>query len=115
MNATANVVTSITAGDCERSGRNATSSMASGEHEDDAEAEHDPGPHRPVAVGREGERVGAGHDQLPVREVDQPQDAEDEADADGHEREDRAQPDRVDDGLRVDDAEQVQAAAVHER
>ena len=37
------------------------------------------------------ERVGAGHDQLAVGEVDQPQHAEDEADADRHQRVDRAE------------------------
>ena len=45
------------------------------------------------------ERVGAGHDQLAVGEVDEPQDAEDEADPDRHQRVDRAQADRVDEHL----------------
>ena len=56
--------------------------------------------HRPVGGVRE--RVGAGHDELAVGEVDEPQDAEDEADAHGHQRVGRAQADRVDDHLGVD-------------
>ena len=51
---------------------------------------------------RERERVGAGHDQLPVGEVDEPQDAEDEPDPDRHQRVDGAEPDRVDERLGVD-------------
>ena len=43
-------------------------------------------PGREVAVVREQERVGAGGDELSVGEVDEPHDAEDEADADGHQR-----------------------------
>jgi hypothetical protein len=53
-------------------------------------------------VRREGERVRAGHDQLPVGEVDEAQDAEDEPDPDGHQRIDRSEADRVGQGLRVD-------------
>ena len=53
-------------------------------------------------VGRERERVRPGHDQLPVGEVDEPQDAEDESDPDRHQRVDRAEADRVDQGLGID-------------
>ena len=62
-----------------------------------------------------GERVGAGHDELAVGEVDEPQDAEDEADADRHERVRRAEADRVDDHLGVDRREHGCAEGVHER
>ena len=52
-----------------------------------------------------GQRVRAGHHQLAVGEVDEPQHAEDEADPDGHQRVDRAQPDRVGQGLEVREVE----------
>jgi hypothetical protein len=69
------------------------------ERDDDGEAGDDADDHG--LVGREGERVRAGHDQLAVGEVDQPQDAEHEADADGHQRIDRALADGVDEDLGV--------------
>ena len=77
-------------------------------------------PDRPVAVGGERERERAGHHELAVREVDEPQDAEDEADADRHQRVDRADADRVDLHLRLDrGAQEVGEAArddsAHER
>ena len=50
----------------------------------------------------EREREGARHDELPVGEVDEAQHAEDEADADRHQRVDRADPDRVHLHLGVD-------------
>ena len=53
----------------------------------------------------ERERVRAGHDQLPVGEVDEPQDAEDEPDPDRHQRVDGAEADGVDQGLGVDGGE----------
>ena len=53
-------------------------------------------PQRPVPLRGERQGVGARHDQLPVREVDEPQHAEHEADADGHQRVDGAEPDGVD-------------------
>ena len=64
---------------------------------------------------REGERVGAGHDELAVGEVDEPQDAEDEADPDRHQRVDGAEADGVDQRLRVDrgdDAHERYAAII---
>ena len=82
------------------------------EREHDREAERDADAHRPVPVRRERERERAGHDQLPVREVDEPHHAEDEADPDGHQREDRAEPDRVDLHLQVD---RVAEEVAHER
>src|SRR3712207_4564562 len=50
-----------------------------------------------------GDRRGVAprHDDLPVREVDEPQHAEDEADAERHERVHRALPRRVDERLAV--------------
>ena len=101
--ATAKVATSITAGDWSRSGRKMSRSIAAESDEHDGEAEDDPRPHRPVPLGRERERERAGHDQLAVGEVDEPEDAEDEADADGHERVDGAEADRVDLHLQVDE------------
>ena len=71
-----------------------------GDH--DREAQDDAGPHGPVAVGREREGERPGHHELPVREVDEPEHAEDEADTDGHQRVDGADPDRVDLHLRID-------------
>ncbi len=87
------------------------------ERENDGEAERDPDADRPVAIRceRDGERPG--HDQLPVGEVDEAHDAEDEPDPDGHQGEDRAEPDRVDLHLEIDGvAEEVgEAARDHER
>src|SRR6185437_8068820 len=45
--------------------------------------------------------VGGDHDQLPVREVDEPQHAEDEPDPDGDQRVHRPQPDGIDQCLDV--------------
>ena len=83
----------MTAGDCVRSGRKTARSIASESTSTTATQSAIPTADRPAALGREREREPARHDQLPVGEVDQAQDAEDEADADGHEREDRPQPD----------------------
>ena len=47
-NATANVVTSITAGDCVRSGRKTARSIAQRERDDDREAGGDAAADRPV-------------------------------------------------------------------
>ena len=92
-NATANVATSIVAGDCVRSGRKTTRSIASDSASTTAKQQRGSRAHSgPVPLGGEGERVRAGHDQLAVREVDEPQDAEDEADADRHQRVDAPRP-----------------------
>ena len=72
------------------------------EREHDAEAEENPDPARQIPLRGEGERVGAGHDQLPVREVDEAQHAEDEADPDRHQRVDAAERERVGERLPVD-------------
>src|SRR6266516_4790661 len=56
------------------------------------------------------ERVGAGHDQLSVGEVDEAQDPEDEPDADRHQRVDRAQPERVAERLEIDRGENAHEA-----
>ncbi len=72
------------------------------EREHDGETERDADADRPVTFRREGDRERAGHDQLPVGEVHEPHHAEHEADPDGHQREDRAEPDRVDLDLQVD-------------
>ena len=73
------------------------------ERDHDGEAGDDAPRDRPARG--EGERVGAGHDQLAVGEVDEPQDAEDEADADGHQRVDRPEPDRVGERLEAEGRE----------
>ena len=101
-NATAKVATSMTAGDCARSGRKTTRSITTDKRDHDAEAERDPDHERQVPLGREGERVGAGHHELPVREVDEPEHAEDEPDADRHQRVHGPEADRVDDHLPAD-------------
>ena len=114
-NATAKVATSITAGDCVRSGRKTARSIASESAITTAKQKTIADPDRPVPLGREGERVGAGHDQLAVREVDEAEDAEDEADADGHQRVDGAEPDRVDEHLPVDAEHRERERRRHER
>ena len=101
-NATANVATSITAGEWPRNGRNTSRSMSEREHEHDGEAEDDRRPHRPAPLGGHGERERARHHELAVGEVDEAQHAEDEADADGHQRVDRAERNRVGERLPVD-------------
>jgi hypothetical protein len=71
--------------------------------DDDREADgHAPG-HRPGR--RERQRVRADHDQLPVGEVHEAQDAEDEPDADRHQRVDGAQADGVHQRLGVYEGE----------
>ena len=100
--AIAKVATSITAGDCVRSGRKTSRSIASDSTSTTAKQSSDARPDRPVPLRRDREREGARHDQLAVGEVDEPQDTEDEADADGHQRVDRAEPDRVGEHLPVD-------------
>ena len=100
-NATANVATSITAGDCAQRPED-DPVHEQREHENDGKAEDDAHGDGPAALRGEGERVGTGHHQLSVSEVDEPQDAEDETDADGHERVDRAEADRVGERLPVD-------------
>ena len=109
--ATANVATSITAGDCPRSGRKTSRSIERREHEHDGEAERDSGPDGPAPVGRERKRERTRHDQLPVGEVDEPQDAEDEPDADSHEGVDRTERDAVSERLPID----VEDADDHEK
>ena len=101
-NATANVAMSMTAARLRPQRPEDDALHRQGEREHDGEAEGDPHADRPVAVGRERERERARHDQLPVGEVDEPHDAEDEPDADRHEREDRAEADRVDLHLQVE-------------
>src|SRR6266516_3973144 len=66
-----------------------------GERHDDAEAQEDPDPDGPTALVREGERVGTGHHELAVGEVDEAEDAEDQADADRHQRIDAAEPECI--------------------
>ena len=95
MNATANVATSITAGECPRSGRKTSLSISSESSQHDAEAEEDRLPVRQPPLCAEGEREGAGHHQLPVGEVDEAEHAEDEADPHRHERVDAAERERV--------------------
>src|SRR5262249_49908618 len=63
------------------------------------ERDHDAGRVAPAA--REDEHVRSDHDQLPVREVDEPQDAEDETDAYGDQRVDGAEADRGDQRLEM--------------
>ena len=99
-NATAKVVTSITAGDCVRSGRKTTPSIANESAITTAKQASDTPGDGPA--GRERERVGAGHDQLPVGEVDEPEHPEDEADPDRHQRVDGAEADGVDERLGID-------------
>ena len=107
---------SITAADWSRSGLKTRTLHCEREDEHDREAEGDSDAHRPPVVGRERERERAGHDQLAVREVDQPHHAEDEPDADGHERVDRTEPDRVDLHLLVQGvADEARGAAREER
>ena len=65
------------------------------QHEHDAEAEEDREPVRQAPLVAEGEREAAGHDQLPVGEVDEPEHAEDEPDPDRHQRVDAAERERV--------------------
>ena len=101
-NETAKVATSITAGDCvaqrpEHERGPCASESASRTAKQKRIAEQ-----RRPAARCERERVGAGHDQLAVGEVDEPQDAEDEADADGDQGVDRAERERVGEGLPVD-------------
>ena len=102
-NATANVVTSITAGEAVRSGRKTARSIRNEQRDHDREAGDDARRDRPAR--REGERVGAGHDQLPVGEVDEPEHAEDEPDPDRHQRVDGAEADGVDERLGIDRGE----------
>ncbi len=71
-------------------------------HEHYAKAQQDAYGDRPAPLRGEGERVRTGHHELPVGEVDETQDAEDETDADGHERVDRAETNRVGERLPVD-------------
>src|SRR5207237_5556830 len=81
------------------------------EDEHDAEAESDSAPNGPTALRRKRQCVRAGHDELAVGEVDEPQDAEDKADPHRHQRVDRAEPDRVGERLPID-AEDGQGAHV---
>ena len=77
------------------------------ERDHDREAGEDARRDRPV--GGERERVGAGHDQLAVGEVDEPEHPEDEPDPDRHQRVDGAEADGVDQGLGVDRGEEAHA------
>ena len=118
--ATANVAISITAGDWDAQRPEDGPLHRQRQDDHDREAERDPHADRPAALGCEGERERARHDQLAVGEVHQPEHAEDEPDADRHQREDRAEPDRVHLHLQVDGvAEEVGQAAgdghAHER
>ena len=101
-NATANVAMSMTAARLRAQRPEDDALHREREREHDGEAERDPDADGPVALRGERERERAGHDQLAVGEVDEPHDAEDEADADGHQGEDRAEPDRVDLHLEVE-------------
>ncbi len=113
-NAIANVVTSITAGDCvaqrpedepvHRAARGATTT-----------AKHMTmlRPGRPVGLDVNASVYAPAMIELPVGEVDEPQDAEDEPDADRHQRVDRAEPDRVDERLGVERRDERRRA--HER
>ena len=101
-NATANVAMSITAADCAAERPEDDALHREREREHDREAERDPDADGPVALRCERERERAGHDQLPVGEVHEPHHAEHEPDADGHEREDRAEADGVDLHLQVE-------------
>ena len=112
-NEIANVVTSMTVGDCSRSGRKTARSIAS--ESAITTAKHATMLQSTRPVRRVGERVRAGHDELAIGEVDEAQDAEDEPDADGHERVGRSQADRIDDHLGVDRRERECADDVHER
>ena len=99
----AKVVTSIVAGDCVRSGRKTTSSIASEKPTTTAKQAT-----MLAAIGQslgQGERERAGHDQLAVGEVDEPHHAEDETDSDGDERVRSSRADGVDERLdeRVED------------
>ena len=100
--ATANVATSITAGDCVRSGRKTSRSISAESASTTAKQRRIAGPDRPAPLRGEREREGAGHDELAVREVDEAQHAEDEPDADRHQRVDRAERDAVGERLPVD-------------
>ena len=113
-NATANVAISMTAADCVSQRPEDDPLHREREREHDREAERDADADGPVALRRERERERAGHDQLPVGEVDEPHHAEDEADPDGHEREDRAEADRVDLHLQVDGVAHEVAQAARE-
>ena len=113
-NATANVATSIVAADCVRSGgRPHAPSRATARH--DEEAERDAAPDGPVAVGGEGQSEAPAAAELPVGEVDEAQHAEDEADADRHQRVDRADADRVHLHLGVDSRAQEVGEPAGER
>ena len=65
------------------------------EHEHDSEAEEDREPVRQSPLLAEGQSEPAGHDQLPVCEVDEPKHSEDETDPDSHERIDPAELETV--------------------
>src|SRR5262249_36804546 len=65
------------------------------ERDDDPETGKHRRPLGPVVLASDRKRVGARHDQLPVREVDEAQHAENEADPDGHQRVDGAERERI--------------------
>ena len=113
-NATANVATSMTAGDCAAQRPEDDPLHRERERDHDGEAEDDPRPQRPVPLRGERQRVGPGHDQLAVGEVDEPEHAEDEADPDGHQRVDRAEAGGVDEHLPVDPEDAAERGR-HER
>ena len=104
MKAIAKVATSITAGDAPPQGPEDDPVHDEREGDDDDEAGDDAPDDAPVR--RERERVGAGHDELAVREVDEAEDAEDEPDPDRHQCIDGPETDSIGQGLRVDDGEE---------
>ncbi len=77
------------------------------EGDDDAEASGDAGRDGPPRGVRK--RVGADHHELAVREVDEPEHAEDEPDPHGHQGVDCAESDGVREGLEVERGEDHEA------
>ena len=92
----------MTAGECPRSGRKTSRSIASESTSTTAKQRTIPAQTGQPHSRRQRERERAGHHELAVGEVDEPQHAEDEADADRHQRVDRAERDRVGERLPVD-------------
>ena len=101
-NATANVATSITAGDWPRSGRKTSRSIASESASTTAKQSRIPPstgqPHSDASASAYAPAMIS----CAVGEVDEPQDAEDEPDPDRHQRVDRAERRRVGERLPVD-------------
>ena len=93
--ATANVATSITAGECPRSGRKTSQSIATESASTTAKQRTIPAHDRPAPLRGERECERPGHHELPVGEVDEPEHAEDEADPDRHQRVHRSEEQAV--------------------